>query len=178
MKLNFSIFPDDFSADNPTADGRLESFADADLGGDVKTKRSTSGGLSMLLGSKTRAVVQGYSKRQGQLGISTPESETVSLVVLGKRVIVLHLLVQRLLKRVVKNVYRTDNSACERVVSTGISQQMAYLKRTAALSLSWARQYLSKDLTRVPTNDNPSDIYTKPLDREKFETFRTYIGIW
>ena len=132
----------------------------------------------MLLGSKTRAVIQGYAKRQGQPGISTPESETVALVVLGKRVIVLHLLLQRLLKRVVKNVYRTDNSACERVVSTGISQAMGYLKRTAALSLTWARHNLSRDLERVPTDLNPSDIYTKPLEREKFETFRTFMGIW
>ena len=132
----------------------------------------------MLLGSKSRALVQGYAKRQGQPGISTPESETVSLVVLSKKVICLHLLAQRLLKRRLTNVYRTDNSACERVVGTGISQAMGYLKRTAALSLTWARANIAKELFRVPTDDNPSDIYTKPLEREKFDKYREFMGIW
>ena len=132
----------------------------------------------MLLGSKTRALVFAHCKRQGQPGISTPEAETVALVVLGKKAIPLHMILQRLLKRAVKLSYRGDNSAAERVVGTGVSTALAYMKRTAQLSLTWAKANLAPFLGRVPTDVNTSDIFTKPLDKEKFELFRKDIGIW
>ena len=175
MTLNFSICPEDFEEGG---DGVFENLADADLGGDPPTKRSTSGGLGMLLGSRTRAFVFAHCKRQGQPGISTPEAETVALVVLGKKAIPLHMIAQRLLKRALKLSYRGDNSASERVVGTGVSAALAYMKRTAQLSLTWAKANLAPFLGRVPTDLNTSDIFTKPLEKEKFEHFRTEIGIW
>ena len=88
------------------------------------------------------------------------------------------MILQRLLKRAVKLVYRGDNSASERVVGTGVSAALAYMKRTAQLSLTWAKANLAPFLGRVPTDKNTSDLFTKPLDKEKFEAFRTDIGIW
>ena len=73
-------------------------------------------------------------------------------------------MMQRLLKRSVKDTYRVDNSASERVVGTGVSAALAYLKRTAQLNLTWAKANLAPFLGRVPSGENTNDIFTKPLD--------------
>ena len=174
-KLNFEICPDDFL---PGGDGRFENWSDADLGGDPPTKRSTSGGLGFLKGSKTSALVHGYCKRQGQTALSTPDAETVGLVVLGKRTIPLHMIAQRLIKRPVRLVYKGDNSASERVIQTGISQALSYLKRTVDLSLRWAKETMAPFIELTPTDDNIADIYTKALESEKFHKFRKAIGVY
>ena len=174
-RLNFKICPKDFE---PGGDGRFENLGDADLGGDPPTKRSTSGGVGFLLGARTRALVHAHCKRQGQAGLSTPEAETVSLVVLGKKTIPLHMIAQRLLKGELKLLYRGDNSASERVVGTGISAALAYLKRTAQLSLTWAKSNVAPYLGRVPSGENTSDIFTKPLDSDKFHKFRIELGVY
>ena len=119
-----------------------------------------------------------YCKRQGQPGISTPEAETVAMVVCGKKGIPLHMTAQRLLKRRVKLEFKGDNSASERVIGTGVSAAMAYLKRTAQLSLTWAKANMAKFLSRTPTKENISDMFTKPLSAEKLKVFRELLGIW
>ena len=175
MKLNYQIYPPDFEEGG---DGIFEAWADADLGGCALTKRSTSGGCCLLVGSKSRALVEAHCKRQGQAGISTPESETVAMVVMGKKAIPLHMMAQRLLKRPVDLKYKGDNSASERIIGTGISQALTYLKRTAALSLTWAHENMARWIGRTPTNENISDIFTKPLELEKLEKFRKLLGIY
>ena len=116
-------------------------MSDSDLGGDPPTKRSTSGGVGLLLGDKSRALVHAYSKRQGAVGASTPDAELIAQVVLAKRSILLHMIQQRLMKRTIPLVYRGDNSACERVCNTGISATLGYMKRTAEISLRWCQMY-------------------------------------
>ena len=175
LKLNFKICPADFEEGG---DGQFENWSDSDLGGDEQTKRSTSGGCGLLVGSNSLALVEAHCKRQGQAGISTPEAETVAMVVQGKKSIPLHMMGQRLLKRDIKLIYKGDNAACERVIGTGISQALAYMKRTCQLSLTWAHENMARYITRTPTQDNISDLWTKPLEQAKFEKFRRAIGIF
>ena len=174
-KLNFQICPEDFL---DGGDGEFENWSDADLGGDKPTGKSTSGGLGLLKGSKTRALVHAHCKRQGSTALSTPDSETVAMVVLGKKTIPLHMIIQRQLKRSVKLSYKGDNNASERVIGTGLSAALAYMKRTADLSLRWAKENMAKFLKRTPTDENLSDIFTKPLDKAKFDEFRIAMGIY
>ena len=100
------------------------------------------------------------------------------MVVLGKKTIPLHMIAIRCLKRALKLSYKGDNSASERVIGTGMSQALAYMKRSAGLSLRWAHENMSEHVERTPTDENISDIFTKPLDREKFEKFRLALGIF
>ena len=100
------------------------------------------------------------------------------MVVMGKKAIPLHMLLHRCLKSRVKLVYKGDNTATERVIGTGMSQALAYMKRTADLSLRWAREQMAKFLERTPTDVNTSDIFTKPLEFDKFAQFRSDLGIW
>ena len=174
-KLNFQICPEDFL---DGGDGEFENWSDADLGGDKPTGKSTSGGLGLLVGSKTRALVHAHCKRQGSTALSTPDSETVAMVVLGKKTIPLHMIIQRQLKRSVKLIYKGDNNASERVIGTGLSAALAYMKRTADLSLRWAKENMAPFLKRTPTDENLSDIFTKPLDKATFDKFRIAMGIY
>ena len=175
MKLNFRIHPDDFEENGG---GEFENWADADLGGDKASKRSTSGGLGLLVGPRSRALVYAHCKRQGQTGISTPETETVAMVTVGKKAIPLHMTMQRMLKRALKLSYKGDNSASERVIGTGVSAALAYMKRTAQLSLTWAKENMAEHVGRTPTDKNLSDIFTKPLEFDKFNLFRTAMGVY
>ena len=174
-KLNFQIYPPDFEEGG---NGEFENWSDADLGGDPPTKKSTSGGLGLLVGSKTRALVHAHCKRQGQTAISTPESETVAMVVLGKKVIPQHMMLQRLLKRNVKLSYKGDNSASERVIGTGVSAALAYMKRTAGVSLRWAKENMSAFVGLVSTKINIADIFTKALEKDDFHKYRILMGIY
>ena len=58
-----------------------------------------------------------------------------------------------------------------------VSSQLAYMKRTAAISLAWAKQNMAEELDRVPTNENLADLFTKPLEAAKFHEFRLQLGI-
>ena len=100
------------------------------------------------------------------------------MVVMGKKAIPLHMMAQRLFKRAIKLEYKGDNSASERIIGTGISQALTYMKRTAALSLTWAHENMARWIGRTPTNENISDIFTKPLELDKLAKFRTLLGIY
>ena len=173
--LHFAICPEEFEQKGGI---KFENWSDSDLAGDPPTKRSTSGGCGFLKGKKTRALVHAYCKRQGQVSASTPESETTGFIVLGKRTIPLHLMIMRLLKSFIDLEYLGDNSASERVVGTGFSAALAYMKRTAEISLYWAKENMAKYIKRTPTDENISDIFTKPLEKEKFNKFRIALGIY
>ena len=174
MKLHFSINPNDFYQNSS---GKVKTYSDADLGAD-ETKRSTSGGLGMIEGNRTKAMFLAYSKRQGSVGLSTPESEIVAATVLSKKVLTLHMIILRMLKLVVPLEILEDNEACQRIVGTGVSSQMSYLKRTVGLSFRWLQENIKRYINRVESDSNPSDLFTKPLERDKFERFREFIGIW
>ena len=175
MKLNFKIHPPDFESGG---DGIFENWHDADLGGDKSSRRSTTGGLGRLKGSKSNALVWAMCKRQGATALSTPDSETLGLVVVAKRVIPLHMTLQRLLKRELPHRYYGDNSATERVVNTGLSAALSYLKRTVGISLTWCKENLSRFLFRTESDENISDVFTKALDKDKFEKYREMLGVF
>ena len=108
----------------------------------------------------------------------TPESEIVAATVLSKKVLTLHMIILRMLKLVVPLEILEDNEACQRIVGTGVSSQMSYLKRTVGLSFRWLQENIKRYINRVESDSNPSDLFTKPLERDKFERFREFIGIW
>ena len=71
----------------------FDNFVDADLAGDFSTRRSTSDWVGLLKNdSGTRISRCAHAKRQGQLGLSTPETEVSAAVVGAKRSFRLHML--------------------------------------------------------------------------------------
>ena len=72
----------------------------------------------------------------------------------------------------------TDNTTVETVLASGSSDQLAYMKRTQAISLAGASQAFGHLLERVPTTENISDGFTKVIENVgNFEKFREMIGI-
>ena len=100
------------------------------------------------------------------------------MVTTGKKAIPFHMTAQRMLKRALGMSFKGDNSASERVIGTGVSAALAYMKRTAELSLTWAKENMAKYVKRTPTDENLSDIFTKPLELSKFDRFRTAMGVY
>ena len=152
-------------------------FFDADYAGCRDTRRSTTGVFAVLFGPTTWAPILFISKRQGEVSLSTPESETCSCITAYKRVTRLSMLVNVMWRRNVPVKYFGDNTACERVVSTG-SLQLAYMKRSQGVNLAAARSLVAPNLGRVPSGHNFSDIFTKPLEGQLFHNFRKMLGVF
>ena len=172
MQMHFKVDPKDL--DKLTFD----NFFDADLAGCQETKKSTSGWCGFLEGPNTHALVGANAKRQGATSISTPEAEVLSGVVAAKKSIRLHMLLNRLLGRRIRLKYRGDNAPADKILGSGISQAIAYAKRTQGISLAFASENMSPYLEKVDTHYNTADIFTKPLPYEDFHRHRTYLGIW
>ena len=109
---------------------------------------------------------------------STPEAETIATCVLGKRTIPLHMISQRMRNGRIRLSYLADNTASERVIGTGVSSALAYMKRTAGISLQWAKENMAEFLKRTPSDENLADIFTKPLESDVFHAFRIRLGIF
>ena len=107
----------------------------------------------------------------------TREFCTALGVVCGKKAIRLNMMLSTLLRQDVEEVYFGDNTACERIIESG-SNELCYMKRTQGVSLSFAHHVMGGKLARVPSGENISDIFTKPLEKEAFLKFRKALGIW
>ena len=154
-------------------------FTDSDLGGDLDSRKSTSGIFAVLRGDHgTWAPLLSVSKTQTGVGWSTPDAEIVAAVSGYKRAVRLHMLLCTLLRYDIPFRLLTDNTTVETVVAAGYSDQLAYMKRTQAISLAGARQAFGHLLGRAPTNENISDGFTKVLENvADFERFRESIGV-
>ena len=172
MQMHFKVDPKDLTQLT------FDNFFDADLAGCQETKKSTSGWCGFLEGPNTHALVGANAKRQGATSISTPEAEVLSGVVAAKKSIRLHMLLNRLLGRRIRLKYRGDNAPADKILGSGISQAIAYAKRTQGISLAFASENMSPYLEKVDTHYNTADIFTKPLPYEDFHRHRTYLGIW
>ena len=156
----------------------FENYFDADHAGCTESKRSTTGWYAVLTGKNTFCPMAALSKRQGETSLSTPEAEVTAGVAVAKRAIRMHMLLCRLLRANIEMKFYGDNSAADKIIGSGVSPQLAYVKRTQGVSLSWAAKHIGPYLARVPTTFNTSDIFTKPLEVGDFEKHRTKLGIW
>ena len=85
---------------------------------------------------RTCIPIGAHAKRQGQVGLSTPESEVLATVVGAKRSIRHHMLLCRMLKYSVKHRYLGDNPPSGHILAAGLSAQLAYMERTQGVSLA------------------------------------------
>jgi len=136
---------------------------DADFGGCKKTRRSTSG----LVCSWGGALIRGSSKTQSVVALSTSESEFYSTVAatatgLGLKQLALDL------GFVLSLVVRSDATA-----SMVMSMRSGLGKaKHISVSFCWIQSiFQSKvaDLIKVGTDENRSDLGTKPLTAQRIE---------
>lgn len=157
-----------------TSDGldEMEAFSDADWAGCNSTRRSTSGSLIRYGGGP----LFWMSKRQGSTTLSTLESELFASCETAKACICL----TRLLREAGYNVtpkLLVDNTAC---ISLIRNPQITSRSKHIQVRNFFVREQVEAGeftLEHCPTEHNAADLYTKIMDRGRFQKLRLLSGI-
>ncbi|GKV10025.1 hypothetical protein SLEP1_g21450 [Rubroshorea leprosula] len=126
----------------------LNGYSDADFGGDLDSRKSTSGYLMLYAGG----AISWKSKLQKSVSLSTTEAECIALSEAGKEIVWMKTFFEELGLKQEGFVLFCDN------------QSAIYLKKVL-------------DVEKVHMNDNSSDMMTKSLVRSKFEFCISQAGL-
>jgi hypothetical protein len=152
-------------------DPELVGYSDADDGGDVNTRLSTSAYVFMLAGG----CISWASKLQRLVTLSTAESEYVALSLAVQEAIYLRQLVNELGCDQQSITIYEDNQACISIASTNAIQS-----RTKHIDKRYhfIRQHVASGEVKmeyIPSNRQLADLLTKPLTRDRVDTLRRQI---
>lgn len=152
----------------------LRGYCDSDWGGDLETRKSTTGFVFTIAGG----AVSWMSRRQTMVALSTAEAEYVAaceavMEAAGER---------NILQEMLQN-YKIN-------VSIGIDNQSAlimatnptYSRRTRHVELRWhyVREQVKSgmvSLYKVKGDENPADAFTKPLDKHRLQRLNKMMGV-
>eukprot|EP00971_Amphidinium_carterae_P059634 1179298-Amphidinium_carterae.2 len=160
-------------------------WTDADLNGDPSDSKSTSGLWIEVksVGSDRSWPITWNSKRQGGSAYATCESEIIALNS-GTREegIPLHGLVEAIVGCSVRFVCREDNAQAISAVRRGYSKKLRHLPRIHRISIGALNEMLCGpqrvgDLEYHETSSHRADIFTKPLERIKFQKACEMLGM-
>jgi hypothetical protein len=152
----------------------LLAYSDSDHGGDIATRKSTTGTLVLFHGN----VVYWRSKRQPIVTTSSTEAELVALSSTSLQLKWLKLLINTDLQYVTTNVtLYCDNDSTIKLAKDPIASD-----RTKHIEIRYRKvqEFIENDdmqLHWVSTKNQLADIMTKALPRETFETLRSSIGV-
>lgn len=153
----------------------LSVFSDADYAGDQVTRRSTTGYI-FLLGS---GAISWGSERQKSVALSTTESEYVAASQTIKELVWIRRLLFDLQADVMNNVPMLfmDNQSAIKLV-----KNPEYHKRSKHIDVKYhfIREKYEEgvfNLEYVASEDQLGDIFTKALNKVKFEKFCQLIGV-
>lgn len=152
----------------------LSCYSDADYAGDVRTRRSTSG-FVFLLGS---SCITWASQRQKCVALSTTESEYVAAAEAVKELVWIKQLLGDLLpNQNIKAVLNVDNQGAIRLI-----RNPEFHRRTKHIDVRFhfiREKYTDGlfELEYVHTDNQVSDIFTKPLAKDRFFRLRYLMNI-
>jgi hypothetical protein len=149
-------------------------YADADWGGCLDTRRSTTGYVYKTFGG----VVAWRSRRQPTVALSTAEAEIMASVDAGKQAI--------WLKRLLENLgFPMTEPICilnDNMGAVSLSQHPGNHDRTKHIDMRhhWLQEKVEDKTLRVEhvrTENNLADIFTKPLRLVKAQHFNQVLGL-
>ncbi|GMI76746.1 hypothetical protein HRI_001343900 [Hibiscus trionum] len=151
----------------------LHAFSDADYGG-CKIDRKSTSGTCQFLGSM---LVSWFSKKQNSVALSTTEAEYISLGSCCAQVLWMK---QQLLDYGVK--METIPLRCDNTSAICLTKNPIQHSRTKHIEIRhhFIRDYVSKNdvvIEFVDTLNQLADIFTKPLDKDRFWTLRRELGL-
>ena len=158
-------------------------YTDSDHAGEVTTRRSTSGWVTLIADGGTQGLIVDWgSKRQGCTALSTGEAEVVALVDGVKRSgIPIWATSECTFGQKLKMTLRVDATACEGAARKGRSPAMRYIDKTQGIRLGWLADLLNDaegtNLEKWPTSMNQADLLTKPLSVEVTELHIKQLGM-
>ena len=150
------------------------TFSDADLSGNPDNSRST-GGFAVCVGG---GATQWGSRLQPHVSLSSTESEYTTASKVGCEIMWMRYLFEELGYDMTRpSPLLVDNKSAIQVLKHPEHQStMKHVHR----AYHWIREQVEQRLIavhHVPGNENPADIFTKPLGRVKFTRFRDMLGL-
>lgn len=152
----------------------LQGFADADWGGDVETRKSTSGFLAVYNGN----AVSWFSKKQSCVALSTMEAEYYAASAGAQELVSVKGIVSELVqcKSDLSPVYlMVDNLSAVSLVKTYQNSKRAKHIDIRAHFIKDLCQKGIIDVKHVSSNKNLADLFTKALCKEKFVQLRNEV---
>jgi len=157
-----------FRGDKPT----LASYTDYDMGGDIDSRRFTSGYVIKF----ARGVVAWQSRLQKCVALSTTEAEFIVITEACKEFLWVKKFLQELSFVQDKYLLFYDSQS---VILLGKNSTFHSRSKHIDVRYHWIHDALEArlpDLAKVHTNDNCADMMTKTLLRRKFETCCEIVG--
>lgn len=151
----------------------LDGYTDADMAGDIDSRKSTSGFLMRL----ARGAISWQSKLQKCVALSTTEAEYIAATEACKDLLWLKEFLQELGLKQEKYVLYCDSQS-----AIHLSKNSSFHSRTKHIDVRyhWIREALDKkllQLEKVHTDENGADMLTKSLPRDKLEICRQESGL-
>jgi hypothetical protein len=152
----------------------VEGSVDANWGGDIDSRRSTSGYVFNLFGGP----VSWMSKRQSVVALSSTEAEYMALTHAGKEAIWL----QRLCSEFGFKRRRSVQLKCDSQSAIHLAKNPAYHSRTKHIDIQYhfIREKVDEKvihLEKVDTKVNCADFLTKAVSLEKFKWCSSELGM-
>ncbi|KAK8936121.1 hypothetical protein KSP39_PZI013254 [Platanthera zijinensis] len=151
----------------------LLGYTDADMAGDVDSRRSTSGYMILFTGG----AVSWASRLQKCVALSTTEAEFIAVTEAGKELL--------WMKRFIKELGFTQDRytlLCDSQSAIHLGKNPTFHSRSKHIDTRyhWIRDVLEQkelDLQKVHTDDNGADMLTKTVPRGKFEHCVRIVGM-
>ena len=149
----------------------LTAYTDADLGGCVSSRKSTSGGCISINGS----IVHSWAKQQSTVADSSAESEFIGMVQACKEIAYMFQVLEEM--GIVLNqipILHIDNTAAIKMVIENVKGRVKHLDR----KVYWIRDYVGNRNLVVHHIDgrlNLADIFTKYVSHEVLNSLRSAI---
>eukprot|EP00971_Amphidinium_carterae_P352249 6492506-Amphidinium_carterae.1 len=163
----------------------VQTWSDADLCGDPTDTKSTSGMWIELKGIKSGKCwpIGWGSKRQGCTAYSTCESEVIAMgTALREEGIPVQHLASVLTQAHVELECLEDNTQAKGAIERGYSKKLRHLPRVHRLSIGSMHELLCGEgavgkILYHPTATHKADIFTKSMDRTRFQACREMIKV-
>jgi transposase InsO family protein len=151
----------------------LDGFTDADMAGDIDSRKSTSGYLITYSGG----AVSWQSRLQKCVALSTTEAEYIAITEAAKELLWMKKFLQELGLQQERYVLYCDSQS-----AIHLSKNSTFHSRSKHIDVRyhWIRDALDEKLIhieKIHTDDNGSDMMTKSLPMQKLEICRIAAGL-
>ena len=157
-----------------TLTGILKGYCDSDFAGDTDTRRSVSGFVIYLCG----AAISWRSKGQRSVTLSSTEAEYMSISEVATEI----LYVAGILKFLGISVEYPITVNVDNIGAVYLSKNATTGSRTKHIDIRYhfVREYIEDEILKVVfvrSENNHADIFTKNLNKEKFNEHCEAIGV-
>lgn len=155
---------------------KIEAFTDSDYANDVDNRRSVTGYIIKL----NNCTISWRSKKQTSVALSTTGAEYMAISMTTQELIWLYNLLTHLVPKEQIEMPINLFSDCQGAIK--LAKNFSYSGRTKHIDVRYhfIREHIQSQLIKlsyINTNDNTSDLFTKPLTEIKFVQFRKKLGL-